>query len=121
MTLVKAEMAFYHDAVGTRAHGEVFEIKNAQVCADLEQAGYVKKVEGEEAQAHQQQQQLQQEVGKVNALANEAVSLAHHAQNQEANAHQMKVSQMRQQSQQSQQSPRVKQMNEAQNVKKADK
>ena len=46
MGLVKAKMAFYHDAVGTRAHNEVFEVGSEQTCAELEQAGYVEKVSG---------------------------------------------------------------------------
>lgn len=97
MGLVKATRAFYHDSVGSRAHNEVFEVKNEQVCAQLEQTGYVQKVEGQEAQMHQQNQQLQQEMGKKSALTNEAVSLAHHAQNQEAAQHQQNVEKMRQQ------------------------
>jgi hypothetical protein len=97
MTLVKAKMAFYHDAVGTRAHNEVFEVRNQEVCSQLEKAGYVQKLEGQEAQVYEQQQQLQKEVGQRNALTNEAVSLAHHEQNQQANQHHQQVTQMRQQ------------------------
>lgn len=132
MTLVKAEMSFYHDAVGTKALGEVFEIKNSQVCAELEQAGYVKQVDGAEAQAHQDSQKLQQEMGEKQALTNEAVSLAHHTQNQETLQHQQKIDQLRQQQQQQQaqsqqsqaQQSQTQQASEVQhkaNVKKADK
>lgn len=128
MTLVKAEMAFYHDAVGTKALGEVFEIKNAQVVADLEQSGYVKRVDGEEAQANQELKELQKEMGQKQALTNEAVSLAHHAQNQETLAHQAKVDQLRQKAQNQPQS-QTTQANNTQNAevtskanaKKADK
>lgn len=97
MALVKAKMAFYHDAVGTRAMNETFEVKNEQVCAQLEQAGYVQKVEGQEAQMHQEQQNLQQQVGQRNALTNEAVSLASHVQNQQAAQAQQNFGQARQQ------------------------
>lgn len=99
MTLVKAEMSFYHDAVGTKALGEIFEIKNPQVCAELEQAGYIKKADGAEAQLHQAQQELQQQMGQEQKQANENVSQAHHVQNQETLAHQAKVEQIRQQQQ----------------------
>lgn len=97
MGLVKAKMSFYHDAVGTRAQNEVFEVQNAEICAQLEQAGYIQTVEGQEAQAHQDQQNLQQQVGQRNALTNEAVSLANHVHNQEANAHTQNIAQVRQQ------------------------
>ena len=85
MGLVQAQMAFFHDAVGTKALNEVFEIQNEKLCAELERLGYVKKVEGEQAQAHQAQKQHQQEVGQINAQANESVSMASHTHNQQAN------------------------------------
>ena len=96
MGLVKAKMAFYHDSVGTRAHNEVFEVANEQVCAELEQAGYIEKVSGEEAQAHQEAQKLQEEMGQKQALTNEAIALAQHAQNVEANQHTQDMKQRRQ-------------------------
>ena len=97
MALVKAKMAFYHDSVGTRAQNEVFEVKSQELCAQLEQAGYVQKVEGQEAQTFQREQELQQQIGQRNALTNEAVSMANHVHNQQANQHQQQVYQMRQQ------------------------
>jgi hypothetical protein len=112
MSLVKAKMAFYHDSVGTRAQNEVFEVKNATVCSQLEKAGYVQKVEGEEAQAIQAQQDLQKQVGQRNALTNEAVSMANHVHNQEANQHQQQMYQMRQQ--QAQQAQQAQQSQQAQ-------
>lgn len=112
MALVKAKMAFYHDSVGTRAANEIFEVKNENTCSELERAGYIQKVEGQEAQVHQERQQLQQEVGQINAKANEAVSMAHHTQNQQANQHHETVKQLRQQ--QTQQQPKA-------TAKKADK
>ena len=97
MGLVQAQLAFYHDLVGTKAQNEIFEIQNEQVCAELESKGYVKKVEGEQAQPHQEQAQLQQQVGEVNKLANEAVSMASHDHNQQANQQAQQAQQIRQQ------------------------
>ena len=48
MGLVQAQMAFYHDLVGTKAQNEIFEVKNENLCAELESAGYVKKLEAEQ-------------------------------------------------------------------------
>lgn len=122
MGLVKAKMAFYHDAVGTRAHGEVFEVKNQQVCSQLEKAGYVQKVDGETAQIHQELQQKQQEYGQAGAQANEQVSLAHHAQNVETHKHQANVSAQRQtQESQAQQQQQQEQPESQAKAKKADK
>ncbi len=100
MGLVKAQMSFYHDSVGARAHNEVFEVQNEQVCAELEQLGYVQKASAEEVQAHEQQKQLQQQMGQKQALTNEAIATAQHAQNVEANAHTQNVAQLRQQARQ---------------------
>lgn len=97
MNFVKAKMAFYHDAVGTHAQNEVFEVRDSKVLQALEQQGYVTRVEGEEAQNIERTQQMQQQMGKKQELTNEAVSLAHHVQNKQANAHQQEVSQLRQQ------------------------
>ena len=91
MGLVKAQMSFYSDKVGSRAKDEVFEVQNEQVCAELEQAGYVQKVSDEEAQAHKQNQQHQQKMGQKQALTNEAVSFAHIVHNQEAAQHQQNI------------------------------
>ena len=105
MGLVQAQLAFHHDSVGAKAQNEVFEIHNEQVCAELEKLGYVKKVEGEQATLHEEQQKLQQQVGEVNKLANEAVSMASYDQNQQANQQAQQAQQIRQQlNQQSQQS-----------------
>jgi hypothetical protein len=81
---VKATRAFYHDSVGTRAHNEVFQVNNSEVLSTLEKSGYVKKVDGQE---FQEAQAMQEKMGQVQAKTNEAISLAHHAQNQEANQH----------------------------------
>jgi hypothetical protein len=97
MGLVQAQLAFHHDAVGSKAQNEVFEVQNEQVCAELEQKGYVKKVEGSEAQLHQEQAKLQQQVGEVNKLTNEAVSMASHDHNQQANQQAQQAQQIRQQ------------------------
>jgi hypothetical protein len=87
MTLFQATRNFYHDAVGTRAHNEVFEIKDQKVSSDLEKSGYVKKAEGEHVQAHEEQQAKQQQTGQTNAQANERVSIANHEHNMNANKH----------------------------------
>lgn len=126
MTLVKAEMSFYHDSVGTKAHGEVFEVSNEQVVSELESAGYVKRVDGQEAQAHEDSKNLQQKMGEAQKLTNEAVSMAHHEQNQETLQHQAKVEQIRQQqtqqkAQQQARTEELKQASEKAQVKKADK
>lgn len=97
MGLVQAQMAFFHEKIGTKALNEVFEIRDEQLCADLERTGQVKKVEGEQAQAHQNELQRQQEVGKINAQANEAVSMASHAHNQQANQSAQKAQEIRKQ------------------------
>ena len=52
MGLVQAQMAFYHDSVGTKAQNEIFEVQNENLCAELESAGYVKKLEADQAQTH---------------------------------------------------------------------
>jgi hypothetical protein len=97
MGLVQAQLAFYHDSIGTKALNEIFEVKNEQLCAELEQAGYVKKVDGEQAQAHQEQAQRQQEYGQAGQQANEAISQANHLHNQEANRQAQQAQQIRQQ------------------------
>jgi hypothetical protein len=98
MALVKARMSFYHDKVGTRALDEMFEVKNEQLAGELEQAGYVQKVEGQALQAFEQTKTLEQEVGKRNALTNEAVSMANHEHNQKTLKDQENFAQVRQQS-----------------------
>jgi hypothetical protein len=97
MALVKAKMSFYHDGVGTRAMNETFDVQNENLISQLEQAGYVQRVEGQELQAHEQAKTLEQQVGQRNALTNEAVSLATHDQNQQAAQHQQQVSELRKQ------------------------
>ena len=82
MGLVQAQMAFYHDSVGTKAQNEIFEVQNETLCAELESAGYVKKLEGEQAQQQAEQQQRQQEYGQQNQQANQQNS-------QQANQQQM--------------------------------
>jgi len=98
MALVKAKMSFYHDKVGTRALDEMFEVKNEQLVSELEQAGYVQRAEGEAMQAHEEAKSLQQQVGQVNALTNEAVSMANHEHNQKTLKDQQNFAQVRQQS-----------------------
>ena len=97
MGLLKAKTAFYNDKVGSRAQNEIFEVTDEKVCAELEQKGFVQKVSGQEAQAHQEQQKSQEQVGQRNALTNEAVSMAHHVQNKQAQQDQQAYSQIRQQ------------------------
>jgi hypothetical protein len=100
MALVKAKMSFYHDAVGTRAMNETFEVKQESLLNSLEKAGYVQRVEGQELQAFEQSKVSEQEVGKRNALTNEAVSLASHVQNQQTLKDQENFAQVRQQASQ---------------------
>jgi hypothetical protein len=97
MALVKAKMSFYHDQVGTRAKDEMFDVQNENLISQLEQAGYVQRVEGQALQAYEQTKTLEQQVGQRNALTNEAVSLATHDQNQKAAQHQQEVAQIRKQ------------------------
>jgi hypothetical protein len=100
MALVKAKMSFYHDAVGTRAYDEMFDVQNEQLVSELEQAGYIQRVEGEALNAFEQAKTLEQEVGRRNALTNEAVSLATHEHNQQTLKTQETFQQQRQQTSQ---------------------
>jgi hypothetical protein len=95
MALVKATMSFYQDSVGTKAKDEIFEVQSEQTVSDLEQAGYVQRVEGQQLQAFEQAKSLEQQVGQRNALTNEAVSLASHEHNMQAQQHQQGFAQMR--------------------------
>lgn len=113
---VKAKMAFYHDSVGTRAHNEVFQVKNAQTLSDLEKNGYVEKVDAQEMEQAQKRQEL---VGKRNALTNEAVSMANHEHNVQANAHTQNVAQQRQQQAQQAQTHNESQTNNATSAQRA--
>jgi len=97
MGLVQAQMAFYHDSVGTKAQNEIFEVQNENLCAELESAGYVKKLEADQAQTHTDFAQLQQEYGQAGQQANEAVSMASHTHNQQANQQAQQAQQIRQQ------------------------
>jgi hypothetical protein len=100
MALVKAKMSFYHDKVGTRALDEMFEVQNEGLVSELEQAGYIQRVEGEALNAYEQTKTLEQEVGKRNALTNEAVSMASHEHNQQTLKQQETFAQQRQQTSQ---------------------
>jgi hypothetical protein len=100
MALVKARMSFYHDKVGTRALDEMFEVQNDSLVGELEQAGYVTRVDGSVLNAYEQTKALEQEVGKRNALTNEAVSLATHEHNQQTLKQQESFQQQRQQASQ---------------------
>jgi hypothetical protein len=97
MALVKAQMSFYHDSVGSKAKDETFEVKSEQTVTELEQAGYVQRESGQALKNFEQTKSLEQKVGQRNALANEAVSLAGHEHNQQAAQHQQQFAQMRQQ------------------------
>jgi DNA anti-recombination protein RmuC len=97
MAQVQAKQSFYHDLVGSRAINEVFEVNDQATLQTLEEQGYVKRVSGEMAQAFAQQKSLEQQMGQAQALTNEAVSLAQHAQNMEANNHTQQLAQEAQQ------------------------
>ena len=102
-TTVFATHSFYHDLVGSKAHGEVFQISDQTTLQALEQLGYVQKVDGQSqagAQMSQLQQDLmkrQQEMGQAQALANEEVSQARHIQNMQSIQHTQQVNEQRQQ------------------------
>lgn len=97
MAQVQAKQSFYHDLVGSRAMNEVFEVNDQATLQTLEEQGYVQRVSGEMAQAQAKQQQTEKLMGQAQALTNEAVSLAHHAQNMEANNHTQQLAQEAQQ------------------------
>ena len=97
MAQVEAKQSFYHDLVGSRAYGEVFEVKDQATLQTLEEQGYVKRVAGEMAQMKAEQQSREQKMGQAQALTNEAVSMTHHVQNMEANNHTQQLAQEAQQ------------------------
>lgn len=99
MTLqVKAKQSFYHELVGSRAHGEVFQVDQTTLQA-LEQAGYIERLDAnaESANAQQEAQKRQVEMGQAQAQANEEVSQARHNQNMQANQHTQQINQEAQQ------------------------
>lgn len=61
---VKALRSFYHDSIGNKTAGEVFEVPNQDVFSQLDQSGYVEKAEQAEAQAQQNNQDFSTEMGQ---------------------------------------------------------
>jgi hypothetical protein len=120
MALVKAQMSFYHDSVGTRAKDEMFDVQNEQTVSQLEQAGYVQRVEGEQLQAYEQAKALEEQVGQRNALTNEAVSMATHEHNQQAAQHQQQFAGMRQQAGQAAVEQEISRLESEGNMQKAE-
>jgi hypothetical protein len=120
MTLVKAQMSFYHDNVGTKAKDEMFDVQNEQLVSELEQAGYVQRVEGEALQAFEAAKSLEQQVGQRNALTNEAVSLAAHEQNMQSLQHQANFEGMRQTAAQAAVEAEISRLEQAGETKRAE-
>ena len=101
---VRAKQSFYHDLVGAKAQGEIFELCDQTTLQTLEQMGYVENLANSQSQDAQQQMQQQQEamkreqeMGQIQAQANEQVSQAKHMQNMQANQHTQQVNQEAQQ------------------------
>lgn len=85
----QAQVNFYHEATGTRNVGDTFCVTDSHVAQQLEQMGYIKKMDAqahsEMNQAAQDQQAKQQEYGQAQAKANEQAGIAAHDQNMKAN------------------------------------
>jgi hypothetical protein len=98
---VRAKQSFYHDLVGSKAHGEVFQVSDQTTLQALEQLGYVETLQADastqQAQQQQEAQQRAQQMGQQQAQANEAISQARHMQNMQANQHTQQVNQEAQQ------------------------
>lgn len=96
MPQVRAKQNFYHDLVGNRAQGDVFNVVESTFQA-LQQAGYVESLDSQAhsavTQAAQEAMQRQQEMGQAQAKANEEISQARHIQNVTANQHTQQVEQ----------------------------
>jgi hypothetical protein len=103
---VEAKVNFYHDAVGSKTVGQVFQV-DPETCKVLEQAGYVKKVEGQALAEHQkaqaEQQAKQQEYGQAQEQANQIAGLQAHEQHLESLKMTQEFNQARQQQAQSSQ------------------
>lgn len=100
-TQVRAKQSFYHDSVGAKAKGEVFQVNDQATCQLLENAGYIEHLQNEAnaefANAHQETKKRQDEMGQAQAQANEAISQAKHLQNMQANQHTQQINQEAQQ------------------------
>lgn len=113
MINVKAKMNFFHDLVGNRAEGEVFQVGDNATYSALQKAGYVEKVSAEAREIPVQQvtnveamnpfaknQQSSEQVGQAQEQANKEAGTAAQVQHEQ----QMKsIQQAQQQTQQQQQ------------------
>jgi|SRR6476620_3627607 len=97
----QAKVNFYHENIGTRNTGDVFQVSDSSLAQKLEQMGYIQKmdtqVHSEMMKAEQELQAKQQQYGQEQAQANEQVSLAAHEQNIQANKLTQEMAQARQQ------------------------
>ena len=116
-TYVRAKQSFYHDLVGTKAKGEVFQVNDQATYQLLEQSGYIESLQieanAELANTHQETKNRQQAMGQAQAQANEAISQARHIQNMQANEHTQQINQEAQQ--------RAQQRNTTESVKATSK
>ena len=114
---VKAKMNFFHDLVGNRTEGEVFQVADNATYSALQKAGYVEKVSAGARGTSEQQnvtnveamnpfaknQQSAEQVGKAQEQANKeagsAAQAQHEQQMQQAQQAQQQAQQQQQQSQ----------------------
>jgi hypothetical protein len=93
MAEFKAKMNFYHDQVGSKEAGECFEVADAKLVKELENAGYVEKSDMKSADMGSMKSQ-QQAMAQKQAEANMAVhkqSNQYQAESRQANMHQANV------------------------------
>jgi hypothetical protein len=110
MINVKAKMNFFHDLVGNRSEGEVFQVGDNATYSALQKAGYVEKVSAEARETSSQNvtnveamnpfaknNQSAEQVGQAQAEANKQAGTAAQAQ------HEQQLQAAEQQAQQAQQ------------------
>lgn len=113
MIKVKAKMNFFHDLVGNRAEGEVFEVGDNATYSALQKAGYVEKM-GSEARGTTDQNitnveamnpfaknnQSAEQVGQAQEQANKEAGTAAQTQHEQSLQKQQQAQQQAQQQQQ---------------------
>lgn len=97
----QAQVNFYHEATGTRNVGDVFQVSDSRALQQLEQMGYIKKMDAqahaEMAKAEQEKQAREAEYGKAQQAVNEEAGIAAHNQNVESQKLTQEMAQARQQ------------------------
>lgn len=113
----QAKVNFYHSETGTRNTGDVFCVNDSRVAQQLEQTGYIQKVDEQShagmMKAQQEQQAKQQEYGQAQQAANEQAGIAAHTQNVDSHKLTQEMAQARQQAQQQAQNQQMSQTDKA--------